>query len=852
VNKTFRFLIIGLALILFFAGLVWQTSREEKSALPPPSTTVVQSPESPSLDARTTAEVDPVHTASPLFLILPANAVPQALVDRHSPTSGQVDSSTPTRRVYRSLFIQLPPWNEILSKRPGQLISLPLFDGQMALAKVVLVRAATDQDPAAISGTVLSPFAGSFALVDDPRLGSRGHILPKEGERAYEFEMGESGQMFLDEVPRGGVVCSPMPAHPKFIPARKGAKTSASSVARGAVADVPVLRSHPGAKGVLYLDFDGATVTDPFWNDGATIQAQPSGLSNEKITEIWKVMSEDFLPFDVNVTTVETDYNNSTLGMRMRCIFTPTTDAAPGSGGVAYLGSFKWTGTTPCWAFNGTGTSATQSWATHIGAMTGSHELGHTFNLRHDGDATNEYFAGYGTGATSWGPIMGAPFNASVIQWSKGEYAGANNFEDDVAIISGSYFGVGYVSDDYGDSAAQAGIIPQSTKGVVSVSGLISKASDRDVFRLECGKGTVTINATGAPLEPNLDIKLELLNSVGTVIKSADPTGVQTASLSSPIPSQGTYYLRVSPGAEPNGSTSGWTTYGSIGAYFLTGSFPSMIGFADNFSEAASLPSGFSFSGIEASNVAATAESGEPAHDGLAARHSIWWKWSPGLIGRMKISTQGSNFDTVLAVYTGSSLSRLKLVASNDNVHPFLTYSEVNFPVTREGTYYIAVDGKSGGVGKIVLSGSGTTATGPENDNLSSASVLTGSTLKVRGSSFNATREEGEPEHRPSQSLGAYSGFCSVWFQWTAPSSGTYVISTEGSTFNTLLAVYNGPASGDLTPASLVPVSSKDKTPKGVSWDRVGISAQAGKTYYVAIDGFGRVGGSYALSIKLQ
>ena len=110
--------------------------------------------------------------------------------------------------------------------------------------------------------------------------------------------------------------------------------------------------------------------------------------------------------------------------------------------------------------------------------MTGSHEFGHTFNLRHDGDTSQTgssgvYYAGHGTGVTSWGPIMGAPFTASVVQWSKGQYLNANNTEDDVATISGSFFGLGYTVDDYASSTALAQNIPQLTKGTISAAGVI-------------------------------------------------------------------------------------------------------------------------------------------------------------------------------------------------------------------------------------------------------------------------------------------------------------------------------------------------------------------------------------------
>ena len=769
--------------------------------------------------------------------VLPASSL--AALSKKDQTKD--DSSVPSRNVYRRAIFKPISAQQLRSLSVGSSVTFPLFDGVIAQGHVVLNRAASAGEPAAISGKIETPFVGSFAIVEDPVLGLMGFVLPEQGETAYEIESDNGGNAYLDEIPKGELVCSPYPAHRSFRPAARAAVSSKTQTARTQAA-VPVLRSRANAKGVLYLDFDGAVVTDPLWASGATINALPSNLSNEKITDIWKVMAEDFRPFDVNVTTVESDYTNGKIGSRMRCIFTPTTDAMPGSGGVAYLGSFKWSGTTPCWAFNGTGSSATSSTAVHVGSMTGSHEFGHTFNLRHDGDTSQTgssgvYYAGHGTGVTSWGPIMGAPFTASVIQWSKGQYANANNTEDDVATISGSFFGLGYTVDDYASSTALAQNIPQLTKGTISAAGVIETSADLDLFRLDCGNGTLSVSIAGASPEPNLDAKLSLLNSAGTVVATSDPTGTLAASLSSAV-SQGIYYLRVAPSSEPNGSTVGYTTYGSIGSYTLSGTFPSNVGYADNFAEASSIPSTSSFT-LNASSSLATRETSEPAHAGQTATKSLWWKWTAIGNGRLQVNTKGSGFDTVLAVYSGSSLATLRAVTSNDNAVTGVKYSQVDFTTTRGTTYYFAVDGKSGASGAITLTGSGTSLSGPSNDNFTSASVVSGTTWKASGSNFNATRETDEPNH------GGTSGYASVWFQWTPTTSGSYTLTTSGSGFDTLLGVYTGTEINALTL-----VGANNNSASGVTWSKIRFSATAGTAYSIAVDGANRSSGRYSLTLS--
>ena len=57
------------------------------------------------------------------------------------------------------------------------------------------------------------------------------------------------------------------------------------------------------------------------------------------------------------------------------------------------------------------------------------------------------------------------------------------------------------------------------------------------------------------------------------------------------------------------------------------------------------------------SNIGATKETGEPNHAGNPGGKSIWWTWNPVSAGPVTISTAGSTFNTVLGVYTGSTVS---------------------------------------------------------------------------------------------------------------------------------------------------------------------------------------------------
>jgi hypothetical protein len=76
------------------------------------------------------------------------------------------------------------------------------------------------------------------------------------------------------------------------------------------------------------------------------------------------------------------------------------------------------------------------------------------------------------------------------------------------------------------------------------------------------------------------------------------------------------------------------------------------------------------------------------------------------------VSTEGSDFDTTLGVYTGSTVNALTLVAGNDDFGPGLT-SSVTFNAVAGNTYQIAVDGFGGQAGNIVLTRAGDPGTSP-------------------------------------------------------------------------------------------------------------------------------------------
>jgi len=371
--------------------------------------------------------------------------------------------------------------------------------------------------------------------------------------------------------------------------AMRGADSPAKIQPAQLAADVFALHSHPGADRVIYLDFDGYLLTGTAWNVSKNLDpvditpwdtdGDPSTFSAAEravVQEVWQRVAEDYAPFDVDVTTEDPGaaaINRSGVADNVygtRIVVDPTDwyQAGCACGGVAYVGSFDDTDNgshQPGFAFTlGLGNGAKSI------AEAASHEAGHTLGLTHDGTADVKYYGGQG----SWAPIMGVGYNKAITQWSKGEYAGANNAQDDFAVMTQS--GVTYRPDDHGNSTATATAVTAGT----TADGVIAAGGDADYFVVALPAGSHTITAAPAAVGADLDIKMTLLNGAGAVLGTYDPaSGQSSASTATGLGAAttwnlagGTYYVRIEGTGYADPLTTGYSAYGSRGAFTLRAS----------------------------------------------------------------------------------------------------------------------------------------------------------------------------------------------------------------------------------------------------------------------------------------
>jgi len=341
-------------------------------------------------------------------------------------------------------------------------------------------------------------------------------------------------------------------------------------------AQVPYgLNSYPSASATIFIDFDGQTVVSPYWNGGVPVQCAPAALTTAQMTRIFNQVSEDFRPFNLNITTDSAVYFAAPITRRQRVIVTPTSAWYGNAGGVAYLECFRWGLEIPAFVFS----NLLNNNGKMISEAT-SHEAGHTLGLYHQAlynsscGFVTDYNPGTGSGEISWAPIMGESYYKNITLWHNGPNSfGCNNFQDDLSIIASAANGFGFRPDDVNNTTSAASNINVSA-GSYAISGFVNSTNDVDLYKINLEKdGHLTLD--GLPFNvnvanngsANIDLQVSLLNSAGTVISTYNPSSSVKVIVDS-ILSAGTYYVRVA-----NVSNANVSNYGMLGNYGLSGAF---------------------------------------------------------------------------------------------------------------------------------------------------------------------------------------------------------------------------------------------------------------------------------------
>lgn len=452
-------------------------------------------------------------------------------------------------------------------------VSIPIVNGNIDF---VINNTSSGENVIEYNGILKTPYQGGVSIrISNQQV--EGEIIAPFSKQVWKISS-QNGFVYVEQSLIENQLCTEEEANRPII------ETSASSLrTQATIAESRKLQSFPAGKAVIYIDFDGHTVTDAWWtnnyNSGQPWYCTPANISADNEITVWKVVSEDYRPFNVNVTTDSTVFLTYPATERQRLIVTRNASwQTVSTTGIGRIGGFGYYSSgpeaSPCFSFPG-GFSSSNPLSTTSAEKLGevsAHELGHAFGLTHDGGTGTNYYSGHGT----WAPIMGSGYNRVCTQWSKGEYTGANNTQDDLAIIANATNGFGYKTDDYGNDYNTASVLTIVSDSVKrnSTQGLIEKSTDVDAFKFSVSANSA-INLVLVPFEvkPNLDIKVSLYKADNTLVTSNDISGSQNTSLSTTI-AAGDYYLVVDGVGYGSPLNTGYSEYASIGYYSIYGKIP--------------------------------------------------------------------------------------------------------------------------------------------------------------------------------------------------------------------------------------------------------------------------------------
>ena len=580
----------------------------------------------------------------------------------------------------------------------GDKVALELPDGRKIACEEPRIER-DDEGVVMISGTFSEPAKGEFFFrrQDFPGVAGKmvGHVIFDGEKTAWKvLPEGKNGDPVLKEVPIDEVVCvkfMPTPDQPEEMP-----QDHTSSVPIPSYQAVIPLQSLPGAPGTIYLDFDGSKGPYDTWS--YTGDAAPSGLSNSTIRDIWIRVAEDFIPFNINVTTDVKVYENATRGRRIRCIVTPTNWYK--AGGVAYVGSYNWGGDPVCWAMNYTSDSA----VTVI-----SHEVGHTFGLYHHGQGSSEYYGGNGSGVTAWAPIMGVGYGKNLKHWSRGDYYQATRPNQyDLTTITNQN-GVDFRPDDAGSTLATARylwIAPGFT--VTDQEGMIETTGDVDAFRFKTTGGAINLTAITSAPGSNLDILAQVIDaSTSAVVATANVSSTLSANIATTLPAGEYLFTVTGTGYGDPANLTGYSNYGSIGSYSISGTV------TNGETHQAFTIAEHSANGTVLGTIAPRTVTGSPLSYTIASGNTGGALALNATTGSLTVaSSTALNFETLSTRYDVPALLELTInitntsTSSTENVRALVTVTDVNeAPTLNAVADMTLLEGTAAGTPVVQLSG---------------------------------------------------------------------------------------------------------------------------------------------------
>jgi hypothetical protein len=246
---------------------------------------------------------------------------------------------------------------------------------------------------------------------------------------------------------------------------------------------------------------------------------------------------------------------------------------------------------------------------------------------------------------------------------------------------------------------------------------------------------------------------------------------------------------------------------------------------------------------IEANNSGATTEPGEPNPGRWRGGSSLWWSWTAPQNGTLLITR--TNSMGILAVFRGEKLTELERLYPEDLENDPVVLVAVQAGVSYQIALHAAASGQVNPTVTMYL----LFVPDSPNDNFADALPLTGTQIVFGGANYNATRETGEPirsvlwfhNNRPSR----HPVNATLWWRWTAPTTGIVTISTVPGDFRPFVEMFEG--NDLLSLQSLVPAIQLDFLS---ITDSIDFPVESGHEYYISAGGINNQRGEFQLLLQ--
>ena len=219
---------------------------------------------------------------------------------------------------------------------------------------------------------------------------------------------------------------------------------------------------------------------------------------------------------------------------------------------------------------------------------------------------------------------------------------------------------------------------------------------------------------------------------------------------------------------------------------------------------------------------------------------NIWYCYTATCTGEVTVSLASSSYDTMLAVYDGCGCypTTNDLIECNDDANDSLQ-SEITFAAVAGNQYLIEIGGYASATGQGVLNidCDGEVEPPVSKDNCANARQI-GDVTDMPFDTTNASFD----------GWGLCMSSPNIWFCYTASCTGEVTVSLAGSSYDTMLAVYEGcecyPTTNDL-------IECNDDTSSSYQ-SEVTFAAVAGNQYLIEIGGYASLTGQGVLNIECE